>query len=140
MKVERIDHVHIEVSDRDRAADWYGRVLGLKRDPKLASWADDPMGPLILSTEDGMPVLSLFNGECRSPSRDGTIAFRMSGMSFLAFLTDLPKLNLTHEKGHTLSRSDMVDHDLSWSIYFVDPYGNRIEATTYDYREVAAAI
>ncbi len=35
MRVERIDHVHVEVADRDRAADWYARVLGVTRAAEL---------------------------------------------------------------------------------------------------------
>ena len=60
MQVARIDHVHVEVSDRDTAADWFDAVLGLKRHADLAHWADDPMGPLILCAGDGAPALSLF--------------------------------------------------------------------------------
>ena len=52
MRVQRIDHVHVEVSDRAISADWYEHVLGLTRHPDLASWADDPMGPLVLQGEE----------------------------------------------------------------------------------------
>ncbi|MEM1344612.1 MAG: VOC family protein [Pseudomonadota bacterium] len=140
MAVERLDHVHIEVADRDQAADWYERVLGLRRDPSLAVWAEHPTGPLLLSTEAGMPVLSLFARQCRAPSRDTTIAFRLSGAAFLGFLDQLPTLGLSHAKGHALARGDVVDHALSWSLYFVDPDGNRLEVTTYDHEAVARAL
>lgn len=140
MQVERVDHVHVEVRDRDEAADWYGRVLGLVRDPVLAPWADDPMGPLILATPGGVPALALFARDCAPPSRDATVAFRVPGSAFLAFLDNLGQLGLVHAKGHALTRVDVVDHDLSWSIYFVDPDGNRIEVTTYDREKVAAVL
>jgi hypothetical protein len=29
-----------------------------------------------------------------------------------------------------------VDHGLAFSIYFCDPYGNRLEVTTYDHAHV----
>ncbi|MCV9943968.1 MULTISPECIES: VOC family protein [unclassified Rhizobium] len=137
MDVQEIDHVHVEVRDRDAAAAWYQRILGLMRDERFASWADDPMGPLILATAAGKPVLSLFARELKPVSRDSTVAFRVSGEQFLSFLEELPELGLAHRSGTHLSNKDIVDHGLSWSIYFVDPDENRIEITTYDYEHVA---
>jgi catechol 2,3-dioxygenase-like lactoylglutathione lyase family enzyme len=132
MKVERIDHVHVEVRDRERAAAWYARVLGLVPHAELAGWALHPNGPLILAGGDGRPALALFAREPRPTARDSTIAFRMSGADFRRFLEGLEALELTGRTGCRLDRADVVDHDLSWSIYFVDPDGNPIEATTYD--------
>lgn len=140
MQVEQIDHVHIEVTDRDVAAAWYGRVLGLVPHAPYAQWADDPMGPLILATASGVATLSLFAREARTPSRDTTIAFSVSGAAFLDFLLELDELALQHVSGKVLTRQDVVDHDLSWSIYFTDPDQNRLEVTTYDYGIVAGAL
>lgn len=140
MEIDRIDHVHIEVADRNVAADWYARVLGLVRHAELAEWADDPMGPLILATPSGTPTLSLFAREARPPSRDTTIAFGVTGAGFLDFVANLDALGLSHTSGRPLTRTDVVDHALSWSIYFVDPDGNRLELTTYDYGFVAGAL
>ncbi|MCH4547038.1 VOC family protein [Rhizobium changzhiense] len=137
MRVQEIDHVHVEVGDRDAAADWYQRVLGLRREEMFASWADDPTGPLILATAEGKPALSLFAREHKPISRDTTIAFRVSGEQFLTFLQEFSDLGLAHRSGRPLSKEDVVDHDFSWSIYFVDPDENRIEITTYDYAHVA---
>ncbi|MEJ6389636.1 VOC family protein [Gymnodinialimonas ulvae] len=132
MQVDRIDHVHIEVRDRDAAADWYARALGLSRDPHLAAWADDPMGPLILSAGDGAPALSLFARDCAAPTRDATIAFRVSGSAFGTFVESLPRADIVGRDGTRLTAADCVDHGLSHSLYFTDPDGNRIELTTYD--------
>ncbi len=132
MQVERVDHVHIEVRDREQAAAWYTRVLGLAPHPTLAFWADHPKGPLILAGGDGRPALAMFAREPEPTSRDSTVAFRMSGAAFCAFLDALGRLNLTNRAGRVVSRADVVDHDVAWSIYFVDPDGNSIEVTTYD--------
>ncbi|MEL6793778.1 MAG: VOC family protein [Pseudomonadota bacterium] len=140
MQVARIDHVHMEVADRDVAADWYERVLGLRRHPDFAAWADDPMGPLILAGGDGFPTLSLFARAAATPSRDTTVAFRVNATSFVEFIDGLSALNLTDREGSAVTRDSVIDHDLSWSIYFTDPDMNRLEITTYDYAEVAKAI
>ncbi|WP_162246992.1 VOC family protein [Rhizobium sp. Root1220] len=140
MRALKIDHVHIEVRDRDAAADWYQRTLGLVRYKQLASWADDKNGPLILSAGDGNPALSLFRRDCGALSRDATIAFRVSGEQFVAFMDELSDLRLLHRSGKILSRGDVVDHALSWSLYFLDPDENRLEVTSYDYAQIAGAV
>lgn len=137
MQVLKIDHVHVEVVDRLTAAAWFNRVFGLRPHKALAGWADDPMGPLILEAADGQPALSLFARGCAPPSRDATIAFRVSGADFLTFRDRVPDHGLTCADG---TPSVAVDHGLSWSIYICDPDGNRFEVTTYDYAEVAPAI
>lgn len=140
MQVSRIDHVHIEVFDRESAADWYERVLGLKRHDALSFWAEEPMGPLVLQGGDGFPALSLFARGCKETSRDNTVAFRFDGKSFLDFCDNLEILQLKAKFGGMLTRADIVDHEVSWSLYFLDPDQNLIEVTTYDYSEIQQAL
>ena len=140
MRVTRIDHVHVEVSDRDAAAAWYERVLGLKKHEDFLSWTEDPMGPLILQSSDGFPSVSLFARNFKKVSRDSTIAFRIDGDSFVEFVSALGSLQLETREGRQLTSKDVVDHALSWSIYFVDPDQNRIELTTYDYEVVRGVL
>ena len=137
----QLDHIHIEVEDRLKAAAWFEDLLGLSPDPKLLSWADDPMGPLILSSSDGHTCLSLFARGCAKASRDATIAFRTSGQNFLDFTARLDTLSLVDDRdGSLLTSKSLVDHQLSWSIYFSDLDGNRFEITTYDYGLVRDAL
>lgn len=136
MMIEDIDHIHIEVRDRAAAADWYNRVLGLVQHAELAVWAADPMGPMILGTPSGKSMLSLFARDAKPSTRDATVAFRASGIQFCEFVRSLDTMTLTNRNGETLTAAHVRDHDLSWSLYFVDPDGNRIELTTYDYEFV----
>ncbi|MEM8592529.1 MAG: hypothetical protein AAGF13_08380 [Pseudomonadota bacterium] len=140
MEVLGLDHVHLEVRDRAQAAEWFGRVLGLVPHAPFALWAKDPLGPLILATPAGAPTLSLFEREALPPTRDATVALRVNGKGFLTFLERLKELDLKHSDGDRLTRQHVIDHEFSWSIYFVDPWDNRLEITTYDYNAVARAV
>lgn len=139
VQVEQIDHVHVHVSDREAAAAWYARVLGLHKDEHLAVWAGDPDGPLMLSTATGQTRLALFRGRRAGEGNDAgrTIAFRVGGAGFVAFVSALSELQLVDGNGRAIGKGDVVDHDLAWSVYFCDPDGNRVELTTYDYGYVA---
>ena len=121
-----IDHVHVFVSDRVAAEDWYGRALGFKRVPHLASWAAGD-GPLTLANESGNTHLALFEKprkECRS-----TIALGCSSAEFLAW-----RVHLQSVLGREL---EAVDHEHSWSLYFEDPDANPFEITSYEYNELS---
>ncbi|GAB5449470.1 MAG: hypothetical protein Gyms2KO_43430 [Gymnodinialimonas sp.] len=127
----------MEVRDREVAAQWFAHVLGLRPHGALAAWAEDPMGPLILEAGDGAPALSLFARGCAAPSRDATVAFRVTGADFVEFRGRLGELQLRDARGERVTAESVVDHGASWSVYFCDPDGNRFEVTTYDLEEVA---
>lgn len=118
-----IDHVHIYVSDRSAAHHWYQQVLGFRVMEQYLLWAADG-GPLMLEDPAGRVHLALFESD-KGPA--STIAFGASGVEFLRWKTHLEECG----EGLTVS-----DHDLSWSLYFSDPDGNRHEITTYDYDAV----
>jgi catechol-2,3-dioxygenase len=131
-QVDHIDHVALTVSDRYEAAGWYADVLGLEVCEEYESWADGN-GPLVVSTDGGHTMLALFGG-----SPDGSdlrhLAFRTDGDSFLEFVDKLA----TRSDIDVGGRADVVDHDLSFSVYFSDPYDHQFEVTTYEYDRVAA--
>lgn len=140
-RVQGIDHVEFFVPDQYEAAAWYQRVLGLEILPDYEHWAAD--GPLMISSDGGRTMLALFQGE---PKRERPtagfhrVAFRVDAAGFLDFLSRLDELALANRDGGRLRADEVVDHDKSWSIYFVDPYGHLLEVTTYEYEATGQAL
>jgi hypothetical protein len=50
--IECVDHVHVFVSDRLKATQWYLKVMGMEPVPDYLHWADGG-GPLVLSDKSG---------------------------------------------------------------------------------------
>lgn len=134
-----VDHVELFVPDRAEAAAWYARILGLQPCPGTERWAADPAGPLMLSGDGGSTKVALFHGQPQGPRRTAgwhRLAFRVDGQGFLAFLRHARAHNL-RERGGPLRLSD---HTESFSLYFADPYGHRLEVTTYEHDIVRAGM
>lgn len=129
LRLERIDHIHVFVSDRAAAERWYADVMGLKRINELEFWAAD-RGPLTIGDQSGAIHLALFEQaaqKCRS-----TIALGATAKQFLDWRAHLTK---------ALRRSiEPVDHQVAWSLYFSDPDENPFEITSYDYATLAASL
>lgn len=134
-KVDQIDHVELFVPDRHEAARWYERTLGLVVLPQHEGWAANPEGPLMISSDGGRTMLALFQGEPRGDSPTAgfhLVAFRVDGPNFLSFLEHV-KTNPVHDdedgEVHSLTPKD---HGKAFSVYFNDPWGHRLEVTTYE--------
>ena len=134
-----IDHVELYVSDRLVAADWYGRVLGLRTVGAYAHWATE-LGPLMLSADEGRSMIALFSGApCPSRSRRShpRVAFRADGERFLAFVARAAEEGPVYDpEGAAMSALLPIDHGGAFSVYFSDPWGHQIEVTTYDWKYV----
>jgi catechol 2,3-dioxygenase-like lactoylglutathione lyase family enzyme len=142
-RVDQIDHVELFVPDRGRAADWYRRVLGLDVVPEYEHWSRDPRGPLMISSDNGSTKLALFEGTPQGPRETAgfhRVAFRVGAAAFGEFLRRLSDLDLTDDRGRQVTAALVVDHDASYSIYFCDPFGHRLELTTYAYDETKAEL
>ena len=139
-QVAQIDHVELFVPDRRTAAAWYERTLGLTIIPEFEFWAESDGGPLMIDTAEGGTKLALFAGEPRGNRESAglhRVAFRVEGEGFLAFLEHIKRNHIHDNHGHEIDTLSCIDHDQSWSVYFCDPYGSRLEVTTYDYGYVA---
>jgi catechol 2,3-dioxygenase-like lactoylglutathione lyase family enzyme len=137
-RVAQIDHVELFVPDRRAAAAWYAEVLGLAPLPGAERWAADPGGPFMISPDGGRTKLALFQGEpqgSRPTAGFHRVAFRVSGQDFLTFLGRADRLGPS--EGQPPVR--VMDHGTAFSAYFADPYGHRLEVTTYDHEVVRVA-
>lgn len=143
-KVDQIDHVELFVTTRFEAAKWYKEVLGLKVVEKYKHWAKDPHGPLMISSDNGNTKLALFTGTAQNSGKEGgfrLVAFSIGGPDFIKFLqrcdSELELFNHNHDR---ITSSSAVDHNEAFSVYFNDPYGHRLEVTTYDHEYVRKKI
>lgn len=121
--------------DRRDAAAWYERVLGLRVMPEYEYWALDPRGPLMISSDAGNTKLALFQGkpqEARETAGFHRVAFRVGADNFATFVARLPALELVDHLGKPVTEESVADHTGARSIYFCDPFGHRLELTTYE--------
>lgn len=138
-RAAQIDHVELFVPDRHEAAGWYGEVLGLEVVPEYAHWAEDPRGPLMISSDGGGTKLALFTGEPqgeRATAGYHLVAFRTDAEGFFAFLRSAGERGISGQDGRPLSTASARDHGKAFSVYFSDPYGHRLEVTTYEHEAV----
>src|SRR5262245_15818857 len=134
-RVAQLDHVEFFVPDRHEAAAWYARTLGLQPLQGAEHWASDPRGPLMITTEDAGTKLALFQGEPRGARPTAgfhRVAFRVSRADFDAFRAHVRENPVHNDQGEEIRELEVRDHGTAWSVYFNDPYGHRLEVTTYE--------
>lgn len=115
-----IDHIHVYVSDREKAANWYGDMLGFRTVKAFEVWAEDAAGPLTIADADNAIHLALFHADDPKPV---SLAFGVSANEYQEWQSHLDAKSVKFVER---------DHDLSRSIYFNDPFANQIEITTYE--------
>jgi catechol-2,3-dioxygenase len=125
-RLERLDHVSLNVADRARATAWYRDVLGLA--PGDEPEEDDE--PVFLG-EPGA-CIALFQAQAHSPARER----ESTGLRHVA-LAVATAAELDAAETHLRDRGVAfrpADHGNARSLYLSDPDGNVIELTTYHVR------
>jgi catechol 2,3-dioxygenase-like lactoylglutathione lyase family enzyme len=133
----QLDHIELLVPDQWEAAEGYGRVLGFSVIQEHIHWADEG-GPLMITNDDDQTLLALFRDTPQADSQVvglGRVAYRVNSDDFMLFLK-----NSSGWRQPPLAPPDVVDHDKSYSVYLTDPYGNRLEVTSYDYAALCAKL
>ena len=135
--IQDVDHIEMFVSDREKAAEWYEEIFGLKPIKELDVWSK--IGPLFIGTENREVTLALMNGKKDIDGSINRMAFRTTGRQFLDFLNRIDEMGLFFLK-EKVTKEQVVDHDLSYSVYFDDPDGNKLELTCYDHEYLKSKI
>lgn len=126
MKLHGIDHVALSVRDLEKSLEFYTKVLGLKITEREYS---KPGIEYFLDC--GTSLIGLIQGseaEGKHLLQDGGlggnhVSFRVDAKDFDWMVEEIKHLGITvtfHKK-----------REKSWSLYFLDPDGNKLEITAW---------
>jgi glyoxylase I family protein len=120
-RLDRLDHVSLNVSDRQASIAWYRDVLGLEQrnEPRQDDW------PVFMG-EFGT-CIALFQAENVSPARER----ESTGLRHVAFMLGKDDLERARERLTARGVVRSEDHGNALSVYLSDPDGNVVELTTY---------
>ena len=115
-----LSHIGIYVTDMERMREFYTRLLGfkvmdageLRNGLRLTFLSKDP--------KDHHQIVLVGGREKGTPSTINQITFRVASITQVRAMHDL----LVASKVEGI---DPVDHGNAWSVYFLDPEGNRLE-------------
>jgi catechol 2,3-dioxygenase-like lactoylglutathione lyase family enzyme len=113
LDVQRVDYVRVPVTDIDRATEFYGRILGLRRNPNSPGedWVEFEVGNVTLAV-----MTPHTHGYDFAPLPPGAIALRVS---------DVAEAKATLEAAG-VQVNDMWDSGVCHGAGFRDPDGNAI--------------
>jgi catechol 2,3-dioxygenase-like lactoylglutathione lyase family enzyme len=126
--VEFLDHIAIRVRDLNISADWYQKVLGLKK-YQLIEWGEYPI--FLLSGKSGIALFPANTNNTKLDSNSKNVkidhfAFNVTKENFEKAKKRYTELNLDF---------DIQDHHYFDSIYTKDPDGHTVELTTIKVNE-----
>jgi catechol 2,3-dioxygenase-like lactoylglutathione lyase family enzyme len=116
-----LSHIGLWVTDMDRMREFYTRLLGFKvmdqgelkqGGPRLTFLSKDP--------KDHHQIVLVTGREKGTPSTVNQITFRVASIKEVRAMHDLVVAS-------KVEGVDPVDHGNAWSVYFLDPEGNRLE-------------
>ncbi|NVJ50916.1 MAG: VOC family protein [Gammaproteobacteria bacterium] len=126
--IQGIDHLHVYVNDKTLAVKWFQDTLGFRPLSKFQSW-NTQSGPLMIGDQQNRALLALFESSHEQPSR--VIAFGCSAENFIQWRAKLTALD---------SLDRLADHEISFSLYFTDPFGNQYEITCHDHQTLSGLL
>ena len=126
IKVQGIDHAAISVVDLERSLKFYTEVLGLKISPRENQ---KPGSEYFLNC--GTSLIGLIQGEKdgqRHLLQDGGL-----GGNHVSFRIPTKDFDRYHEeiKSRGITITFVKKREKSWSLYFLDPDGNKLELTSW---------
>jgi len=115
-----LSHIGIFVTDMDKMREFYTRLLGfrvmdagdLKKGPRLTFLSKDP--------KDHHQIVMVTGRKPGTPSTINQLTFRVASIKEVREMYD-------HAVANKAEGIDPIDHGNAWSVYFLDPEGNRLE-------------
>ncbi len=122
-EIRFLDHVAIRVRDIETSANWYEKILGLKR-MNIREWGDFPV---LMSC--GKTGIAIFPANLSDPKNN--LQSKNTGISHFAFNLSYEDFNKAKENYKELALEfEFQDHFYFHSIYIQDPDGHTVELTT----------
>ena len=121
--LDKLDHVAIRVKDMDLSADWYAKVLGLKK-TVFPKWDGYPI--FLLTGKVGVALFPAHEKDILLDPKSLNVkidhfAFHVSQENFKKARAHYEALGINYR---------FVDHSYFHSIYTFDPDGHEVELTT----------
>lgn len=126
IRVQGIDHVALSVSDLERSLKFYTEVLGLKISEREYQ---KPGTEYFLDC--GASLVGLIQGDPKGDNhllQDGGLGG--NHFSFRAHTSDFNRI-AEEIKTRGITITFLKKRERSWSIYFLDPDGNKLEITAW---------
>jgi catechol 2,3-dioxygenase-like lactoylglutathione lyase family enzyme len=116
-----LSHIGLYVTDMDRMRDFYTRLLGFKvMDQGVLSGGGPRLTFLSKDPKDHHQIVLVTGREKGTRSTVNQITFRVASIKEVRAMHDLAVAS-------GVEGVDPVDHGNAWSVYFLDPEGNRLE-------------